>query len=632
MTHLPRPSSLVLVLALTASAAAQDGTRYAPEPPDWTAEAVVYQLFPERFANGDPTNDPTWESLDFPERIDPELWTVSDWTADWYSRQPWERALGPDFYEDGVFQRRYGGDLQGVIDRVPYLDSLGVNAVYFNPVFWAASLHKYDATSFHHIDPHFGPDPEGDKALIAAETADPATWVWTSADRLFFEMLAAFRERGIRVILDGVFNHTGTRFWAFQDVERNQQASPYAGWYKVTAWDDPATPDSSEFDWEGWWGFKPLAEFRDTADSTDLHPGVKAHVFDATRRWMDPDGDGDPSDGIDGWRLDVSDQVPAAFWRDWTAHVRAINPDAVTIAEVWGDATEYLAETGLDGTMNYHGFAIPLDGFLFDRRTPASAFGRHVVDAFEAYGAHAPALMTLTSSHDTDRLASMVANGSLGANYDREVSPRYEDDYLVRAPTEAEREVQRQAVALMMAMPGMPTVYYGDEAGMWGADDPDDRKPMVWPDLDYADEALDPRGHVRTPDPVAFDRDLFAFYQRAIALRRADPVLQRGALRLLAADDAAETVAFARELDGERRVVVVNRSDASQLVELPRRRGFAPMTPLLASTEPAGRLAGLNVVLADDGTATVGVRVPPRTTVVYRPATDADVRPAGLDE
>ena len=621
--------SLCLVLGLLATA--HSPLAQQPAPPDWTAGAVVYQLFPERFANGDPTNDPTWESLDFPERIDPDLWTVSDWTADWYSRQPWERTLGPDFYADGVFQRRYGGDLQGVIDRIPYLDSLGVNTVYFNPVFHAASLHKYDATSFHHIDPHFGPDPEGDRALIASETADPATWVWTAADRLFFEMLAAMRARGIRVILDGVFNHTGTRFWAFQDVERNQQASPYADWYKVTAWDDPATPES-EFDWEGWWGFKPLAEFTDTADSTDLHPGVKAHVFDATRRWLDPDGDGDPSDGIDGWRLDVSDEVPAGFWQDWTAHVKAINPDAVTIAEVWGDATEYLDETGLDGTMNYHGFAIPLDGFLFDRREPASRFGRHVVDAYAAYGEHAPALLTLTSSHDTARLASMVVNGARGANYDREGSPRYHDDYLVRAPSAAEREVQRQAVTLMMAMPGMPTVYYGDEAGMWGADDPDDRKPMVWPDLAYADEALDPRARARTPDPVAFDHELFDFYRRAIALRRGDAVLQRGSLRLLAAVDDAETVVFERALGGERRVVAVNRSDASQFVALPEHRGFAPMVPLFASTAPAERLPGLNVVILDDGSTTVGVRVPPRTTVIYRPADGDDVRPHGLDE
>ena len=627
-----RSLPLCLTLLLATSAAAQDAAPHAaPDPPDWTAEAVVYQLFPERFANGDPTNDPTWASLDFPERIDPDLWTVSDWTADWYSRQPWEVALGDDFYDDGVFQRRYGGDLQGVIDRIPYLDSLGVNVVYFNPVFWAASLHKYDATSFHHIDPHFGPDPEGDKALIATETADPDSWVWTAADRLFFEMLDAFHARGIRVLLDGVFNHTGTRFWAFADVEENQQRSAYADWYAVTAWDDPATPDTSEFDWEGWWGFKPLAVLADSPDSLDLHPEVKAHVFAATARWQDPDGDGDPSDGIDGWRLDVTEEVPRQFWRDWTAHVRAINPDAVTIAEVWDDADDYLPETGLDGTMNYHAFAIPLDGFVYDRREPASQFGRHVVDATADYGRHVPALMNLTSSHDTDRLASMIVNGSLGANYDRQAVPRHEPRYKVRAPTDAEREVQRLVVALQFAMPGMPTVYYGDEAGMWGADDPDDRKPMVWPDRVYADEVQAPRGR-RSPDPVAFDHGLFDFYRRAVALRRSDPVLQRGTLRLLAAVDDAETVVFERALNGERRVIAVNRSDESQFVALPEHRGFAPMTPLFASTPPAERLAGLNVVVLDDGTTTVGVRVPPRTTVVYRPTAAADVRPNGLDE
>ena len=272
-----------------------------------------------------------------------------------------------------MFDRRLGGDLQGVLDRVPYLDSLGVTAVYFNPVFWAASLHKYDATSYHHIDPYFGPDPEGDIAMVANETSDPATWVMTSADRLFFRLVDALHQRGIKVVLDGVFNHTGTQFWAFQNLALRQQASPYADWYEVTAWDDPATPQS-EFDWTGWWGYKPLAVLANNADGTDLLPAVKAHVWDATRRWMDPNGDGDPSDGIDGWRLDVAGEVPDGFWRDWNALVHEINPDALTIAEEWGDATDYLSRAGFQSTMNYHALSIPLDGFAYDGRTDAETF------------------------------------------------------------------------------------------------------------------------------------------------------------------------------------------------------------------------------------------------------------------
>ena len=615
-----------LALLLSGAAAAQ------PAPPAWAADAVAYQIFPERFANGDPANDPTWASLDFNDRVGEAAWRVTPWTGDWYARADWERAAGASFYEDGVFFRRYGGDLQGVVDRVGYLDSLGVTLVYFNPVFYAASLHKYDAASYHHIDPYFGPDPAGDLAQIATETADPATWRDTSADRLFFEMLAAFHARGIRVVLDGVFNHTGTRFWAFESVRRQQQASPYADWYEVTAWNDPATP-RDEFDWTGWWGFKPLPVLANSADATSLHPAVAAHVFAATRRWMDPDGDGDPADGIDGWRLDVAGEVPDGFWRDWTALVARINPDAYTIAEEWGDASGYLARTGFQSAMNYHAAAIPADAFLFDQRQSADTFARDVAARFEAYPeATRPGLLNLYAGHDTDRLPSMIVNGALGGNYDRDASPRETDRYAVRAPTAAERDVQRLAVTLQMALPGVPMLYYGDEAGMWGADDPDDRKPMVWPDLTYADEALDPLGRPRTPDAVAFDHGLFAFYQRAIALRRGDAVLRRGSLRVLAADSAAASVAFERTLNGERRVVALNRSDRSQFLAFPDDAPRVPLVPIFTSSGDLASVASLVFVLDEAGGSRVGLRLPPRTAVVFRPADAPDVRPNGLFE
>ncbi len=618
---------LTLVALASGAASAQTGAEAGP-PPDWAADAVWYQIFPERFANGDPSNDPTRASLETPDAVG-EGWAVTPWTADWYARADWEAERGPDFYDDGVFDRRLGGDLQGVLDRVPYLDSLGVTAVYVNPVFWAASLHKYDATSFHHIDPHFGPDPDGDLALIATEVGgDPATWTWTSADRLFLDVVRAFHERGIRVVIDGVFNHTGTRFWAFEDVRDKQQASRYAGWYEVTAWDDPATP-ASEFDWTGWWGYKPLAVLANNADGTSLHPGVAAHVWDATRRWMDPDADGDPSDGIDGWRLDVAGEVPDGFWRAWTAKVRDLNPDAITIAEEWGDAADYLARTGFASAMNYHALAIPLDRFAYDGVLDAEAFAAQVTERFAAHpAATRPALMNVLAGHDTDRLASMIVNGDLGAGYDRQAGPRDTTAYLVRAPRRAERQLQRAVVTLQAAMPGAPLVYYGDEAGMWGADDPDDRKPMVWPDLAYDDEAHAPRGLTRAPDPVAFDHDLFAFYRSAIALRRADATLRRGDVSVAAASGRA--VAFERTHRGERRLVAFNAGDELAFLPLGE-RASQPWTPVFVSRDDAGRIPSL-VVYIDDDRATYGLHVPPRTTVIYRPAAATDVRPGGLDE
>ena len=623
--------ALALIAALS-SFLLPPSPRAQAAPPEWSRGAVWYQIFPERFRNGDPTNDPTWSSLEPHARADSARWAVSGWTADWYARAPWELALGPDFYGDGVLDRRYGGDLQGVLDAADHLAALGVDAVYFNPLFHAASLHKYDATSFHHVDPHFGPDPAGDLARMAAEDpADPATWVWTSADRLFLDVVAALHARGIRVVLDGVFNHTGTRFWAFESVRREQRASPHAGWYAVTAWDDPATPDTSEFDWAGWWGYKPLAELADTPDGADLHPGVAAHLFAVTRRWMDPDGDGDPRDGVDGWRLDVAEQVPAGFWRRWTALVRELNPDAVTVAEIWGPVAGFLAETGFHSAMGYSAFAVPVEAALLHGSLPLSA----LADTLGARAAPLPpatrdALLTLAASHDTDRLASMVVNRGVPRGYDRRRSPRHDSLYAVRAPTPRERELQRLVVALQMTTRGAPMVYYGDEVGVWGADDPDDRKPMPWPHLRMEPEARDPLGRPRTPDAVGVDSTLLAFYRGAIALRRRWPALRRGAQRWLAADDSAGTLAFERALPGQRLVVALNRSDAPALVPLPGHAG--PLVPIYTSRGRPDDIPALVAHVYDDGRVEAGYRVPARTLVVYRPVADADIRPRGLDE
>ncbi|MFM8498302.1 MAG: glycoside hydrolase family 13 protein, partial [Planctomycetia bacterium] len=549
----------------------------APTGPDWVADAVFYQIFPERFANGDRENDPTRESL---EQEMPDSWRVSRWTGDWYDRDDWERELGGDFFEHGVFHRRYGGDLQGVIDRLDYLERLGITAIYFNPVFHARSLHKYDGSSFHHVDPHFGPDPAGDFEIMAEETADPATWKWTAADRLFLELLEKAHARGIRVVIDGVFNHTGKDFFAFRDLRERQAASAYASWYVVKAFDDPGTPDN-EFRYEGWWGIDTLPLFADSEDGADLHPGPKDYIFAITRRWMDPDGDGDPADGIDGWRLDVAGDVPAAFWRDWNAHVRQLNPAAYTVAEEWGEAADFLAQTGFDAVMNYHGFAFPVKGYLIDGTLAASGA---VAQLQERLASHSRSvqerMLNLVDSHDTDRVASMIVNGGKGGyeqpdrfDYDTGVSPRGTPDYEVRKPTADERRIQRMVALLQLTFPGAPMIYYGTEAGMWGADDPCDRMPMVWPEMRFAPQQADPRGRPRPADEVAFDRSLFDVYTAASALRREHPVLRHGERTFLPPDDAAEFMAYSRKGDGEELLVGFNRGDGPHEWTIPLAKG-----------------------------------------------------------
>jgi glycosidase len=539
----------------------------APSPqaaatvPAWVADAVFYQIFPERFANGDPTNDPTRESLEAADTV-PKSWKLSPWTSDWYDRADWEREIGPNFFENGVFHRRYGGDLQGVIDRLDHLENLGITAIYFNPVFYARSLHKYDGNSFHHIDPYFGPDPEGDFALMEQETSDPKSWHWTAADKLFLELVRQAHARGIRVIIDGVFNHTGRDFFAFADLREKQAASKYKDWYIVQSLDNPATREN-EFRYRGWWGVDTLPEFADNESGDDLHPGPKQYVFDITKRWMDPDGDGDPSDGIDGWRLDVANEVPAGFWSDWHEHVRSINPDAYTVAEVWDDASRFLADSGFSATMNYYGFAFPTKGYLIDNVLTPSEAVRQLTDRKNVYTEPMQrVLLNMVDTHDTDRLASMIVNAGRRPyaqparfDFDINVSPRYVADYDVRKPTELERRIQRLVALLQMTYVGAPMIYYGTEAGMWGADDPCDRMPMVWPEMTFEPQQADPRGRPRPADVVEFDMPLFDFYRTAIELRQQIPALRSGAIKFGPVDDKARFLAFERS-DGKDNVFV----------------------------------------------------------------------------
>jgi glycosidase len=557
-----------------ASPASSDSAS-TPAVPDWAADAIFYQIFPERFANGDPANDPTRETLEAPDIV-PERWRISPWTGDWYARADWERELGANFFEHGVFYRRYGGDLQGVLERLDYLETLGINAIYFNPLFHARSLHKYDSSSLHHIDPHFGPDPDGDLALMAKETMDPASWQWTAADQLFLELVLQAHARGIRIVIDGVFNHTGRDFFAFADLRKRQQDSPYRDWYIVQAYDDPATP-RNEFRYKGWWGVDSLPEFADSDAADNLHPGPKRYVLDSTRRWLDPDADGDTSDGVDGWRLDVANEVPAGFWREWHALVRGINPQCYTVAEMWGDARRLLEDGQFTATMNYHAFAVPVKGFLIDQVLTASAAAKDLDARRNVYPLSVQfALKNLLDTHDTDRLASMIVNAGKRPyeqpdrfDFDIGVSPRYVPGYDVRKPTDDERRVQRLVALLQMTYVGAPMIYYGTEAGMWGADDPCDRMPMVWPDASYEPQQAHPLGRERPADGVAFDDTLFGFYRAAIALRRNSGALRRGSIEFVAADDASQFLAFRRANENESLLIGLNRGKKTYRWEVP---------------------------------------------------------------
>lgn len=591
-------------------------------PGDWAKDAIWYQLFPERFRNGDPSNDPTRDSLEWPVRPS-EKWRISSWTTDWYAREDWEKEIGPNFFKDGVLDRRYGGDLQGVLDKLDYLVDLGINAIYFNPLFYANSLHKYDGNSYHHIDPFFGPDPVGDFAIIDKEDGgDPKTWQWTAADKLFLKLLDEAHKRGLRVILNGVFNHTGRDFFAFKDLRRNQDRSRYRDWYVVQSFDDPDTK-RNELSYTAWFGFKTLPVFAATKDGKDMAPGPKAYVFAATKRWMDPNGDGNPADGIDGWRLDVAPERPAKFWADWNAHVRSINPAAYTSCEIWENPSKLIADGEFSASMNYYAFAMPVKGFLIDGRVGATQFAKLLDSRRNGLPKSAVYVMqNLMDSHDTDRLASMIVNADLPGysdpekiEYNSNAAVNAAANYKIRKPNERERLIQRLVAFFQMTYAGAPMIYYGDEAGMWGATDPDDRLPMVWADLKFEPQAIDPRGASREPDAIAPDEELLKFYKSAIALRRDHQALRRGEFRFVGTFDEKKSLAFTRKDGTENLLVVINRSEEPQTlsIELPAEEVAKFTRAIFATT---GAASGVTV---KRGSGALTVKVPALTGAVLAP-------------
>ena len=512
--------------------------------PAWAQKAVWYQIFPERFRNGDPANDPPH---------------VERWTSSWYG-QPRDEA-GP--VSRGVFDRRYGGDLQGVQQELPYLRSLGVNAIYLNPVFQAESLHKYDTSDYRHVDEHFG--YAGDIEQLRGETDDPATWQWTKSDKLLLDLVADAHRQGFRVILDGVFNHVGTHFWAFQDVVAHGRASKYAGWFDIIDWKPGVSRYGQRIPfhykaWDGDNGSLPI--FKKDPVLGMVH-GPREHILAVAKRWLAPDGDA--SRGVDGFRLDAAENVPHPFWVEFRDTVKATKPDAYIDGEIWTWAQPWLSGDQFDGVMNYQ-FAIASHRF-FAGKHPTSP--DRYADALSALVYRYPLQVSLVNqnlldSHDTDRVASMFANPDRDFNASADAA-RYD----VRKPAPLARTRLLQEVAVQMTFLGAPMIYYGDEVGMWGATDPADRQPMIWKDLGSYDDPQE-----------TFDDGKFEWYQRLIALRQQLPALQTGFFRTLPLDGAAGVLGFVRTLPGQSVYVLVNRT--------PRARHIV-FTP--TETDPSARYA-----------------------------------------
>jgi glycosidase len=550
--------------------------------PHWSKTVVWYQIFPERFRDGDPTNNPTLNDIKGadPKEL-PKSWNVHPWSSDWYELQEYEVKNGEPEMWKHLLRRRYGGDLQGVIDKLDYLQDLGITAIYLNPVFQSPSLHKYDGESYHHIDPNFGPDPEGDRQLIATEDPlNPSTWVWTSADKLVLKLIEEAHKREMKIIFDGVFNHLGYNSFAFQDVLKNQEKSAYKDWFIIKSWDNPETGE--KFDYEGWFGVKSLPELKE--DSTGIVKGPKQYIFNATKRWMNPKEEGIDK-GIDGWRLDVAFCIGHPFWKKWRAYVKSINPEAYLTAEIVDTAEKvkpYMQGDEFDGEMNYN-FAFASAEFFFNpdsTNISASEYDKKLEELRDLYPEGvAYVSQNLFGSHDSNRIGSHIVNRGIEnfrnwGTYFNTSQAINNPSYSTRKPTKEDIRLQKLFVIMQMTYVGAPMVYYGDEVGMWGANDPDCRKPMLWDHISYQDEVYNADGKTKhEPDKVDINFELYEHYKKLINLRNDNSALQLGTFKTLLADDVNDVLVFEREFKEEKIFVIINNANMSKTISVPELKG-----------------------------------------------------------
>lgn len=388
--------------------------------PEWAKEAVFYQIMPERFANGDPSNDP-------------------ENTEEW-GEQP-------------SFNNFFGGDLQGVMNHLDDLVDLGINAIYFTPLFISPSNHKYDIVDYKQVDPHFG------------------------SNELLKEVVEACHARGIRVMLDAVFNHCSEQFLPFQDVKKNGDQSKYAGWFHINEYPCRIEDGIPSYDTFGF--FANMPKFNTS------NPEVKEYLLDVAEYWI-------KEIKLDGWRLDVANEIDSHFWRDFRKVVKNANPEAYIVGEVWSDSLTWLMGDQFDSVMNYpfadkvlEFFNGGMDGFTF-ANSIGSLLMRYPQQTNEV-------VFNMLCSHDTPRLLTRVGD----------------DTRRMKLP-----------VVFLFTFIGTPCIFYGDEIGLTGGDDPDCRQCMEW-------------------DPQKQDLELYNFYKKMIALRRQHKALRVGQFRFLkaAADD-----------------------------------------------------------------------------------------------
>lgn len=514
--------------------------------PEWAKGAVMYQIYVDRFCNGNRSNDV----------LDNEYV---------YIGRPVQRAEHWNDYPEPMDVRRfYGGDLQGVLDKLNYIQSLGVTAIYFNPLFVSPSNHKYDIQDYEHIDPHFGIIQNSSGSLVQpdAETnEDAGKYVSRTADRknleasdaLFLTLVEEMHRRGMRVIIDGVFNHCGS-FNKWLDRERIYQRegsyeagayvsadSPYRSFFHFNKSQQENWPYNGSYD--GWWGHDTLPKL-----NYEGSPILEQYVLDIAKKWVSKPY------CVDGWRLDVAADLGHSaeynhwFWQKFRKEVKKANPEALILAEHYGDPSEWLQGDQWDSVMNYDAFMEPLTWFLTGMEKHSDEYREDLLgDGREFFSSMIYNMsrmqtnsvfvaMNELSNHDHSRFLTRTNHmvGRIG-----ELSP--ED-----ASRDVNLGVMREAVMVQMTWPGAPTIYYGDEAGLCGFTDPDNRRTYPW-------------GHE--------DLELMEYHRYMTGIHNRIPALKWGALKPLVAD--YQVIAYGR-IDGEYKcVTVLNNDQTERHIEVP---------------------------------------------------------------
>lgn len=520
--------------------------------PDWAKGAVFYQIYVDRFYNGDPDNDVEKDEYFY-------IGEGTDRVADW---EKYPASMG--------VREFYGGDIAGVMQKLDYLQDLGVEAIYLNPIFVSPSNHKYDIQDYDYIDPHFGKIVKDEGELLQRDEAghlicDPehpnknaTRYICRVTDKenleasnaLFAEFVEEVHRRGMKVILDGVFNHCGSfnkwldRECIYENAEGYQKGafvswdSPYRSFFKFREDIWPYNPH-----YDGWWGHDTLPKL-----NYEESPELFNYIMQIGRKWVSPPYN------VDGWRLDVAADLGQTgeynhyFWKEFRRNVKEANPNAIVLAEHYGDPTDWLRGDQWDTVMNYDAFMEPITWFLTgvekhsdeyrgDLLGNADAFlgsMRHYMTRFNTQSLHVA--MNELSNHDHSRFLTRT-NHEVGRT-------------ATRGPEAADHNVDkslfRLAVMIQMTWPGAPTIYYGDEAGLCGWTDPDNRRTYPWGKEDH---------------------ELIRYHKELIQIHKEYQSLKTGSILFL--NGEYQLVTYGR-FDAESRIVVaINMSQETRHVEIP---------------------------------------------------------------